>query len=200
MKDDHRIIIVFGMARSGTTIFTHVLSQHPSIFLYHNVYNYENDLLFSQDAAKIEEIVLSHPNKLVLFKRPWSEKLTSFFKEEMPKAAYFYMLKDFQDISLSWKRTTWVAQHLREASDEEKYEYYQKMLEIGKSFPQVVGTHRFRIIHYNDFIKEPQKKIRECCQILQINPTRKVGNKFTSMFNTSMVRLGGNWNSFKSFS
>jgi hypothetical protein len=191
IKDNHRIIIIFGMARSGTTIFTHVLSQHPSIFLFHNVYNYENNLIFPQKTEEIEEIVASHPGKFVLFKRPWSEKLTNFFKEEMPDATYLYILKNFDDIALSWKRTTWVSEELRNAEIEEKRKHYDEMLAIAKKFPQELNTKKFKIVHYNHFVADPKQTMRECCQLIGINFTKKVGQKFEFLFDTSMVKKGG---------
>jgi len=59
IKDNSRIIIVFGMARSGTTVFTHVLGQHHKIHIFHNDQNFENDLVFSNKFEEMEDIVVN---------------------------------------------------------------------------------------------------------------------------------------------
>ncbi len=197
MKDDHRVIIVMGMARSGTTVFTHVLSQHPKIFLFHNVYNYENDLLFNLKSEEIQKIILEHPSKFILFKRPWIERIPLFFKEHLPNAYYIYLSKPFSMIQESWSKTSWVDKELRDANLEDKKKFYDEHIQIAKNFPKIVGTNNFKMIDYISFIENPQKIMEEVSRFLKLKNYKEVNKQFIPIFDTSMVKKGGSWSFLK---
>tara|TARA_Y100000034_G_C6855233_1_gene388556 strand:- start:700 stop:1287 length:588 start_codon:yes stop_codon:yes gene_type:complete len=193
IKDNHRIIIVFGMARSGTTAFTHVLGQHHKIHVFHNVYNYENDLIFNKKSEEMEEIVVNQwPNKRVLFKRPWSESLVDFYMEHMPDAYYIAMIKPFDTINESWKKSVWTRTLWKDTDEERraKYDHHRELLESYRGV-------KLKIVDYPKFALEPDRTMKEVCEFLGLLNYRQLADKFKPIFDTSMIRLGGNWDFMK---
>lgn len=191
MKDNHRVIIVFGMARSGTTVFTHVLSQHPHIHLFHNVYNYENDMIFNKKIEDMESVVSQFPSRRVIFKRPWSESMTDFFVENMPDAHYLAMSKPFEMINKSWQKSTWT-KGLWGDDDEVRRNKYDKHKSLLEEFPL-----KLKIIDYTKFVSQPDVVMSEVVDYLGLLNYRKVGDKFLPIFDTSMVKSGGDWDFMK---
>jgi hypothetical protein len=191
MKDNHRVIIVFGMARSGTTVFTHVLGQHHKLHLFHNVYNYENDMIFNKKIEEMESVVSQFPSCQVVFKRPWSESMTDFFVEHMPDAHYLAMIKPFDMINKSWQKSHWT-QGLWGDDDQVRRNKYDKHKSLLEEFPL-----KLKIIDYTKFVSQPDEVMAEVAGFLGLLNYRKVGPKFIPMFDTSMVKSGGDWSFMK---
>ena len=191
MKDNHRIIIVFGMARSGTTVFTHVLNQHYKVHLFHNVYNYENDMIFNQKVDAMESVVAQFPSRRVVFKRPWSESMTDFFVEHMPDACYIAMLKPFDMINKSWQKSIWT-KGLWGDDEKIRRDKYDEHLALLEEFPL-----KLKIIDYTKFVSQPDEAMAEVAEFLGLLNYRKYGDKFMPIFDTSMVKPGGDWHFLK---
>ena len=187
IKDNHRIIIVFGMARSGTTVFTHVLNQHSKVRVFHNVYNYENDMIFNKKVAAMENVVAQFPSRRVVFKRPWSESMTDFFVEHMPDAYYLAMLKPFDMINKSWQNSIWT-KGLWGDDEKIRRDKYDKHLALLKEFPL-----KLKIIDYPKFVSQPEEVMAEVTRFLSILNYRKYGDKFIPVFDVSMVKPDGDW-------
>ena len=143
IKENERLIIVLGMAHSGTTILTYILSSHPDVELHTGgpeSWLLENDWLLQKEAKPIEKI-LNSTNKRILLKRPWSEVGDAdWFLEEMPNAKFVYCYRDFKDMAISWsKPTSFVAKELRnggiELQKEFYYSYYNKANEFSSKIP-----------------------------------------------------------------
>lgn len=193
IKDNDRIIIVFGMARSGTTVFTHVLSQHYKIYNFHNVYNYENDLIFDKNWQEMEKIVGQWPNKKVLFKRPWSEQLVDFYLEHMPDAHYIAMLKPFEMINKSWQKSHWTRKLWQDTDEERrhKYDHHVSLLDEYR------GKVKIKTVDYPKFASQPEQVMDEVCDFLGLLSYRRLGKAFKPAFDTSMVKPGGDWGFLK---
>lgn len=178
---------MFGMARSGTTVFTHVLGQHYKIHVFHNVYNYENDMIFNKKIDAMESVVAQFPSRQVVFKRPWSESMTDFFVEHMPDAHYLAMTKPFDMINKSWQKSSWT-KGLWGEDDQVRLDKYDKHLALLRDFPL-----KLKIIDYPKFVSQPDVVMAEVTEFLGLFNYRKRGDKFIPVFDTSMVKPGGDW-------
>ena len=90
IKGNEKLIIICGMAHSGTTIVAHVIRQHPDFVLFNNgsmAFILENDFLLNANAQKIES--LTQKENRVILKRPWIENNhTDWLIENMPNSYY----------------------------------------------------------------------------------------------------------------
>ena len=90
IKNNEKIIVISGMAHSGTTILAYILQQHPEIYCFTNgdqACILENDLLLNKQNEAIEFVINSHFPKRILLKRPWTEcKVLEWFSQELPNA------------------------------------------------------------------------------------------------------------------
>ena len=125
IKNNEKIIVISGMAHSGTTILAYILQQHPEIYCFTNgdqACILENDLLLNKQNETIEFVINSHFPKRILLKRPWTEcKVLDWFSQELPNARFIYCYKAFEDITKSWcKPTSWISEELRSASEEKQ--------------------------------------------------------------------------------
>jgi len=188
IRGNEHIIVIFGMARSGTTVFTHVLGQHHKICIFHNVHNYENSFVFERRHQRIEKIV-SKSDKRVIFKRPWSESMVGFYLEHMPDAYYIAMLKPFEMINESWKKSTWT-DNLWGMTDEERRARFDLHTEYLDHYR---GKVKLKTVDYTRFVAKPDETIGEVCDFLGLLNYRRVGKEFKPVFDTSMVRPGGGW-------
>lgn len=78
IPNHERLIVVMGMARSGTTIFTYVLCRHPQIALFRDgteAWLLENDCLPRWRTDRIGRVTCLFPEAdYVVLKRPWQEE------------------------------------------------------------------------------------------------------------------------------
>lgn len=105
---NERLIIVVGMAHSGTTILTYLLRQHPDAVCCTDgteAWVLENTWLPFERQAPIQDLLARFPHKRVLLKRPWNvAKHRQWMENEMPSAKYLYCFRGFEDISKSWSK------------------------------------------------------------------------------------------------
>lgn len=161
----NRFIIVLGMAHSGTTIFTKVLSQCPKIQLIVNGTEaplLENDYLYKRDPRVLR--LLAIPDKFLLLKRPWMEEFSDFFRRYLPNAHYYIMLKTFEAQSKSWsKPKSLVEAELRESKSVQRARY-DKCLNLAQNFPLPK-----RIVHYDYLLTQPKQLFNEINDELGLN-------------------------------
>ena len=188
IADNRRMIFVLGMARSGTTAFTYVLSQHPQIFLFTNTYNLENTLMPRRQVEEMQRVVNTHPDKRILMKRPWAERHPDFFKEHTPQAKFIFLVRDSDAICKSWGNTNWVALFLKDASIEGKKRYYDKHIQHMQTFTRKLGPERVWQAKYERFATNTAAVMRRITAWLSLD-------KFK--YDTSMIQLGGNWSFMK---
>jgi hypothetical protein len=127
IKGNEKLIIICGMAHSGTTIVAHVIRQHPDFVLFNNgsmAFILENDFLLNANAQKIES--LTQKENRVILKRPWIENNhTDWLIENMPNSYYLYCLKDKNSIIKSWSaHNSYVNPKFRKSSHDEKSNSY----------------------------------------------------------------------------
>lgn len=170
---NERLIVVLGMAHSGTTILTYILKQHPNIFCGTNgmeSWIFENDWLPRENPVPIQELINKYPTKRILIKRPWNcVKHGKWMQDEMPNAKYLYCLRPFEEISVSWsKPTSFIDISLRNSSLEDKKTYYNMCYEKGIEFGLRVQF--FKVINNLDFIKNPEQVISDLSNWLELTP------------------------------
>jgi Sulfotransferase family len=162
MIGNDRLIIVLGMAHSGTTILTYTLQQHPDVVCGTSgpeAWLFENDWLMSEQTALIQEILDNNLNKKVLLKRPWvCVDHRDYLVREMPNAKFIYCYRDFFDISMSWsKPTSFVGANLRSDSEFQR-KTYDETLKAGEILASKVPF--FIKIYHKDFVNHPSRIMR----------------------------------------
>ena len=179
---DDRLIVILGMAHSGTTVFTHTLLQCPSIICFAcgtESWVFENKYLLPQFASVFEQkdnpvskFVGDHPNKFVILKRPWQEARPEFFKKHMPNAHYFLLIRSFDALVKSWaKPNSSVMVNLRLASPKVKRVHYDKYLEAANTFAVKVESKKVLLINYEEMCRDPSKIFADVAIALGINFT-----------------------------
>lgn len=175
IQENHRIIIIFGMAHSGTTIFAKTLAQCPQIHPFINgseAWIFENNQLGSrtdEDASFIQDALLRLPkDHFIMLKRPWAEIDPVFFKKHMPNASFYCFLKSFLDIKNSWsKPTSFVPKPLKIDPTEQSNQYWLH-LRAATNFPVILDTKRYQIIEYGYFVSHPENVFKHVCEDLKI--------------------------------
>lgn len=173
IDDNERLVVVLGMAHSGTTILTHVLSQHPELRVGVNgseAWIYENAWLPDEDAGPIEELLAAHPAVRILLKRPWNEvRHAHWMAREMPRARFLYCFRTFEETADSWsKGTSLVAKHLRTGGIEFQRHYYEMCWEKAQEFSRRVAFVKW--VYHRDFVNWPESLLAEIVAWLSISP------------------------------
>lgn len=162
INGDERLIIVLGMAHSGTTILTYVLNQHPGVSCCINGNEHaimENDYLLVEDTVSIQALLNNEPQNRILLKRPWTEVWhAEWLKREMPNARYVYCYRNFEDISTSWSKPgSMVSSDLRDSGLEHQREFYDYCWKQAVDFSESVPYFYW---HYHPtFIMENPLKV-----------------------------------------
>jgi hypothetical protein len=163
------IIFLSGMAHSGTTILTHLLRQHPSV--YHqidgkSVMFYESDLIF--DSKSLNELVLNNFGKKVLVKKPWVFGVNpNYFIDLFPDAYFICCLKSFEEASKSWSKPySQVAFDFRynNVAQKEKYDLFMESVYVMKN-----SLNKFKIVYYDEFIGNSLDIMKELTEFLEID-------------------------------
>ena len=123
-----RLIIVTGMARSGTSIVSAYLGTHSEVKLVVGGplwWQCENEIL-SSDASKtrwdiIDELLAKYPTKRILLKRPWIEGQVELFKKAF-WADVIVCRCQKEKLFGSWRKT----QHVSQAVKENPLPMYEK--------------------------------------------------------------------------
>lgn len=149
IPDHERLIIVLGMAHSGTTIITQTLAQHPDVVLGANggeSWLLENDWLPNEDSAAIAKMLDDNPGRRLLLKRPWNEcHHAEWMACEIPFAMFIYCQRECSEIRKSWsKPTSQVDPLLRDPTQQRRI--YDESLQASRDFENAVPDF-FRISH-----------------------------------------------------
>ena len=187
IPNHERLLIVPGMARSGTTILTYVLARHPQVALYRagrEARVLENDCLIWKNVRRIGEAAgMFRQARYVLLKRPWQEKDADWMQQNMPDAHYIIMLRDKEGIMRSWKTTGRWAVVGFNLPDEALDAHYDEYFGYAQAYPQVLGRDRCRIVSYERMVKEPASVFGELADWLEIEDS----------FDTSPIGEGLHW-------
>jgi hypothetical protein len=172
---NERLIIVLGMAHSGTTILTYVLRQHPHLLCCvdgDEAWILENTWLPLEQSASIERTLTNRPTKRILLKRPWScVNHGEWMAREMPNAKYIYCYRDFEDISASWSRpNSFVEVALQNGGVEYQREHYRMCLERAESFAR--GVPFFKKVDHRHFVENPSIVITDIAAWAGLEPFR----------------------------
>jgi hypothetical protein len=173
IKGNERLIIVVGMAHSGTTIISYILKQHPNVVVAvdgNESWILENTALPKEDNSVIQRLIDSNPKKYILMKRPWNCVYhTDWMSREMHKAKYIYCQKTFSETNKSWsKRLSFIEEKLRNSPTEEKCDFYNMCLAKGTELSEKVPY--FYKVHHSDFSSSPEKIINELAIWIGLKP------------------------------
>lgn len=171
---NERLIVVLGMAHSGTTILTHLLSQHPAVSLGtggNEAWLLENDWLPTEQSEPIQALLEQNPHKRVLLKRPWNSAFHGdWMRRDMPEARFVYIYKTFDEMSCSWSKPTSLVPALREGGMEKQLEFYQMCWENSMQFGNWVE--RFFMLHHATLVNDPLKIMSNLNRWLELPPFR----------------------------
>ncbi len=158
---NERLIIVCGMAHSGTTILTHILRQHPNIKLITNgneSWLLENDWLPNEDSQAIANCLAENPNKRILLKRPWNVlHHGDWMAKEMPDAKFIYCDRPFSQIRKSWSKLTSLVDAKLRFDSNLQSEVYSKSVESLIGFSSRVNN--IQIFPLTALMENPQEKV-----------------------------------------
>lgn len=162
IEGNHKLIIICGMAHSGTTIVAHILRQHPDFILFNNGsmgFILENDFLLNANAEKIA--TLAQKEKRIILKRPWVENNhTDWLIENMPNAYYVYCLKSKESIIKSWSaHNSYVNPKFRNSSYDEKSKSYDTCYASATKLKDKVKN--FMIVENDKLISSPRKMFND---------------------------------------
>lgn len=166
------------MVQSGTTILTHVLRQHPDIYLAADQSLLENSWLVREWSEPIEELLEFHKPSRVLLKRPMQCVLRpQWLLLKFPRARYVYCYKPINQQVRSWRKPnscgpSWCKQLPIPRSEA----YYVDCVKAAMDFRYRVK--HFKQVFHPDFLKSPQETLADLVNWLGLPP-------FT--FNTSDV-------------
>lgn len=177
IEGNERLIIVFGMSHSGTTLLSHVVQQHPDVLCYTDgpaAHTLENTWLPDERSDLIQQMLCELPKKRILLKKPWSEiKNGQWMINEMTNAKFIYCYKSFEKMLISWKKGN--SPLIEQFKDDLKalYEfYYYQAYEFHKLVPH------FYWHSYEDFLVYPTTMIDSLAAWIGLSPWK---------FNTSVV-------------
>jgi hypothetical protein len=175
LNGNERLIIVLGMAHSGTTILTYILQKHPDVVCCTNgseAWILENTWLPSEQADPIQQLLDKFPTKRVMLKRPWNEVWHGeWMKREMPNAKFIYCYRNFADISASWcKSNSMIDDSLRNGGVDHQKQFYEMCWQRGSEFGSTVSN--FWQHYHQHFVENPKKVIAETAAWLGLSPYR----------------------------
>ena len=170
IDENERLIVVLGMAHSGTTSLTYILQQHPETVCCVNGNEsrlFENDWLLSEQATPIQAL-LKKISKRIILKRPWvCVDHADFLVREMPNAKFVYCYRSFEEMSKSWsKSNSFIYPALRKDLTLQK-ETYIKCLDRAETFKNRIPF--FKKIFHPDFVANP-KVTNDLVEWLDLTP------------------------------
>lgn len=168
ISGNERLIIISGMAHSGTTILTYLIKQHPDLFCHtdgQESWLLENSLLFECNSDGIQNL-LNHNPKRIILKRTWCFKHYNWLNQQMPNAKYIYCLRDFDPISASWsKPNSFVSNKTRTSNDQKSI--YDLNLECAMKLKSMVS--HFQIVRHVDLLLDPKHVMSNIGEWLNIH-------------------------------
>lgn len=106
-----RLVVICGMARTGTSALASYVGSHPDIKLVVGGglwFNAESDLLTpTPDWETIDRLLAENSTKRILLKKPWVEGMPSLFERVNPKNV-IVCFRDKDSLFRSWSYTEYV--------------------------------------------------------------------------------------------
>lgn len=169
MINSENIIVVTGMAHSGTTILTYLLQQHPEIVCYTDGGNHwilENDILSLKDLLILNRLMGQDLGHRLLLKKPGITNTNSeWLQEHLSSAYYVYCLRPFDEIVKSWnKKTTMVDEQLRNKDKDFQRQCYNQFLENDLQFGSKVKN--FSIVEHEELLVNPVQIMKTVIKFL----------------------------------
>jgi len=187
IPNHERLIIVLGMARSGTTIFTYVLCRHPQIALFRGgpeAWVLENQCLLNRNAQRIGRVAEMFPGAhYVTLKRPWQEEQGEWFQQHLPRARFIVLIRNRESVIKSWQSTGRWAIGNRPLAKTNPDDYYEYFLAHALTLPELVGPDRCQLVKYEDLIDRPKFLFQQLAEWLDLPP----------LFDLSPLTTGGHW-------
>lgn len=172
IPNHERLIVVMGMARSGTTIFTYVLCRHPQIALFRDgteAWLLENDCLPRWQTDRIGRVTCLFPEaKYVVLKRPWQEEHVEWLHEHLPRARFIVLVRDREAIQQSWATTGRWALAGRPQALNEPDACYDAYFERALRLADVLGEERCRTVRYERMVEAPNAVFGELADWLGV--------------------------------
>lgn len=174
------MIVIFGMAHSGTTITAYILSQYGKLYTSGK----QKHLLECAEVASHKKHwqaqrlkdLQANTEKHLLIKRPWTENRPEFWMSNFPDAYYICLIRPFAQCYTSWTGPRSMVPKLKHASIKECWACYKKHLHYAVTFP----ASNYFILDYTRLTKWPKKTFEAVAEFL--------GTDFK--FDTSKVNKG----------
>ena len=177
--DSSRLIVIVGLVHSGTTILTHLLSQHSSIELGETGelgWTLEGPALYNEDTQSIKRMLSDCPDRLLL-KLAWQEGFDiSWMVRKIPDAKFLHIVKEFPVMCASWdKPTNLTTYELSHGTREYRKSFYDNGI---KHLRVLKGANSYREVPYVNLLSGPSEELDLVVKWLDLP-------KFE--FNTSLV-------------
>lgn len=158
IQNNKNLVIICGMAHTGTTVLAHILRQHPELTLFKNgseAFILENDILLNADTKALKEILKL--NQRTILKRPWVEtNQKNWLTKFLPKSYYIYCIKDKEKTIESWSsETSFVSDEFRNLSYKKKSEAFDNCFNDAIELKKTVKN--FLTVNNEEVIKSPQE-------------------------------------------
>lgn len=170
LPGSNRYVFIIGMAHTGTTLLTYILSKHPNMALLADVGSFELlefDITGTEEdvAKRIYKFGREHPRRYILLKRPQMEAGPGFFRDYFPDARFYLCRKDHDRVIASWLGPRSCVSN----DQKERAEYYYTWLkESADKFQAATGCRHFRIIDYGGLTNDPARIFRQIAADLGI--------------------------------
>ena len=129
-----RLIVVCGMARTGTSATASFISTHPSVKMVVGGglwYVAETDIMKGDEVSwgSIDYLLRKYPLHRILIKQPWIESNAGFF-EKAEGASVVICKRDLENLLYSWVKTDMVGRECKHHPVKvyDRYEAYQNYL------------------------------------------------------------------------
>ncbi|MGH2543441.1 MAG: sulfotransferase family protein, partial [Ardenticatenaceae bacterium] len=81
-----------------------------------------------------------------------------------PEARFVHLIRDGRDVALSLREMEWGPADLWESAL-----YWRERVEIGRRAGRRLDAERYREVHYEDLVEEPEATLRELCSFLGLS-------------------------------
>ncbi len=170
----NRPIFVVGSPRSGTSILTWCLGQHPNIFPVPESNWIEE--FFANFGQSINDLILSHrpdlERKRKMTRPPtepkvrWVDGTPEYslhiyaLRKLFPEAVFIHLLRDVRDVVRSMLNFHRVAGTHLVQNEQQAYKYWLRMVKACVQAEQAYGSHVVHRLPYNALIDDPERAIR----------------------------------------
>lgn len=169
------MIVIMGMAHSGTTIVAHILRQCPDLVLYCS--GQQAGLLECQEVAahiptsgwdwrtlQSKNNALYAVDKHLLIKRPWSESRPTWWVDYFPDSLFIICFRPFSQIKESWTGPRSMCPSLKNKTEPQLWNYYKKSLKQALSFPL-----KNYLLEHTRLLNDPDQVLKEVAEFLKID-------------------------------